>query len=331
MKVLPAIALAILSIPAFAQPDRTRTSIDNVETGYVATDDGTRLFYQKVGTGKQVVIIPGGLFTFEGFRSLSKGRTLVFYDMRGRGRSDAIADDKRPRIVGIHHDVADVERIRKHFNFAKVSLVGYSYLGLMTVMYAMEHPDRVDRIVQLGPVPLKFGTQYPAEYTNSDKLADIGAKAAEVAHVEKLLKDGYDKSNPKEFCELQWSVTRFRLVGNPANVERLGKGPCHMPNEYPSNLSKHFEHSFGSVQKLDIPRERLAVVKMPVLTIHGTKDRNAVYGAGREWATILPNARLLTVKGAAHQSWADEPEIVLSAIDSFLKGDWPRAAERLSP
>ena len=51
---------------------------------------------------------------------------------------------------------------------------------------------------------------------------------------------------------------------------------------------------------------------MPVLTIHGTWDRNAPYAAGREWALTLPNARLITVEGAAHQVTADAPEIVVS-------------------
>ena len=300
-----------------------------VESGYVATDDGTRLFYQKVGSGKQVVIIPGALFTFEDFRSLATPkRTLIFYDMRGRGRSDAIPDAERAKLVSIYHDVKDVERIRQHFKAPKVSLIGYSYLGLMTVMYAMENPGIVERIVQVGPVPLKFGTVYPKEFTNTDKLEDIGPSGEDIAKLEKMRTEGVEKTDPKAFCEFTWHVQRYRLVGNPANVDKLGKSQCEMPNEYPENLMKHFMHSFVSVQKLDIPRERLATVKMPVLTVHGTKDRNAMYGAGREWATILPDARLYTVVGGAHQAWVDEPKVI-GAIDTFLKGRWPDAAERI--
>lgn len=250
--------------------------------------------------------------------------------MRGRGRSDVITDEQRSKIVGIQNDVKDVERIRQHFKVEKFSLIGYSYLGLMTVMYALENPGRVERIVQLGPVPLKFGTKYPENLTNTDKLADIGAKAEEVAKVEKLLDEGYDKTNPKDYCEKLWAVSRFRLVGNPANVEKLGQGQCDKPNEYPVNLGKHFQYSFASVQKLEIPKEKVAEVKIPGLTIHGTKDRNAVYGAGREWATILPNGRLLTIEGGAHQSWADEPEIVFSAVELFLKGQWHEKAEKIT-
>ena len=311
------------------KPSRVNSARLKIEEGYVPTDDGTRLFYQKVGSSKQTIIIPGGLFLFNDFKQLAKGRTLIFYDMRGRGHSDAIPDERKREIVSIQDDVKDVERIRQYFKVKKFTLIGYSYLGLMTVMYALDHPQRVERIVQMGPVPLKFGTEYPAQFTNNDKLEDIGANADQLAKVQKLRDEGYYKNNPKDYCEQEWRVTRFRLVGNPANVEKLGKGWCDMPNEWPANLQKHFEYSFASVQKLDIPREKVTQVTIPVLTIHGTKDRNAPYGAGREWAMMLPNARLLTIAGAAHQSFQEFPEIVFSAIRTFLSGTWPKAAEKV--
>jgi pimeloyl-ACP methyl ester carboxylesterase len=103
-----------------------------------------------------------------------------------------------------------------------------------------------------------------------------------------------------------------------------------MPNEYPVNLVKHFESSFASVQKLDIPKEKIAAVKVPVLTIHGTKDRNAPYGAGREWALTLSNARLLTIKGGAHQAFDEFGDLVVSAVRRFLAGDWPDGAEHVT-
>jgi pimeloyl-ACP methyl ester carboxylesterase len=61
----------------------------------------------------------------------------------------------------------------------------------------------------------------------------------------------------------------------------------------------------------------VAALRVPVLTIHGTKDRNAPYGAGKEWAEALPSARLLTAEGAAHQAWVDRPELLV-AIREFL-------------
>ena len=98
----------------------------------------------------------------------------------------------------------------------------------------------------------------------------------------------------------------------------------------PANLARHFEHHFGAVQRLDVPREAVMKVRVPVLTIHGTWDRNAPYAAGREWALTLPNARLLTIEGAAHQLTPDAPDIVLPAIDDFVDGRWPDGAERVT-
>jgi hypothetical protein len=61
-----------------------------VETGYLTSFDGTRLFYTKVGGGPEVVLIPGRLFLFPDFQILAKRRTLIAYDMRNRGQSDAV-------------------------------------------------------------------------------------------------------------------------------------------------------------------------------------------------------------------------------------------------
>jgi pimeloyl-ACP methyl ester carboxylesterase len=106
--------------------------------------------------------------------------------------------------------------------------------------------------------------------------------------------------------------------------------PCDMPNEWPVNLERHFEHHFAAVQRLDVPVESVRRVRAPVLTIHGTWDRNAPYAAGREWALTLPDARLITVEGAAHQVTVDAPEIVIPAIDVFVGGRWPERAERIT-
>ena len=90
------------------------------------------------------------------------------------------------------------------------------------------------------------------------------------------------------------------------------------------------EQLVGAVQRLDIPKEEVAKVNVPVLTIHGTKDRNAVYGSGREWAFMLPNARLLTIAGAAHAAYVEAPEVILPAINTFLNGKWPDNVERVT-
>jgi proline iminopeptidase len=243
--------------------------------------------------------------------------------MRNRGRSDPVSDGLK---ITIQDDIKDLERVRAHFGLDKFVAVGASYLGLMVILYAIEYPSSVERIVQFGPVPLIFGTEYPAHLMAG--RADTGADPAEIERVRKLAEQGYGKTHPKEFCEAQWSVDRFSLVGNPANVEKLGKGWCDLPNEWPVNFGRHLQYHFTSVQKLDTSWEKvIAAVTHPVLTVHGTKDRNAPYGAGREWAEKLPNARLLSISAAGHFPFAEYPEIVIPAMRDFLSGGWPDRAE----
>lgn len=322
------IRTAVLLISFALGVKGTAAPAPEVEEGYVPTDDGTRLFYQKIGHGSRTVIIPLRFYSFETFKQLSDEYTVIGYDTRNRGRSDPVPDAEKPSKLTIQNDVADLERIREHFKIKKASLIGYSYLGLMVVIYAMEHLEAVERIVQLGPVPIKFGTQYPDNLTNKDEPGD--PKLLE--ELRRLRKEeNYHVTHPKEYCEKEWAYSRLGLVGNPANADKITAQPCEMPNEYPVNLARHFEAAFTSVQKLDLPKDKISAVKVPVLTIHGTKDRNAPYGAGREWALSLPNARLLTIKDGAHQSFDEFPEIVVPAVRKFLGGDWPAEAERVTP
>jgi proline iminopeptidase len=312
----------LVCLAVTAQPSLSEDLTD----GALTTPDGVELYYVKLGQGAQTVILPARLFTFDDLRWLGERYTLISYDMRNRGRSARVEDLTK---ISIEADVRDLETIRQHFRVEKFHAIGYSYLGLMVTLYAMEHPERVERIVQLGPAPLKFGTEYKPEYVATDRQQVIDEHGG--ARLRELRAQNYHTTHPREYCEEEWSVVRFMLVGNPDLVARMGRGACDMPNEWPANLVRHMQQHFGgSVQKLDVPREQVTRLQTPVLTIHGTRDRNAVYGAGREWVYLLPNARLLTVEGAAHQSFAEQPDLVRPAITAFLRGDWPEKAERVT-
>jgi pimeloyl-ACP methyl ester carboxylesterase len=318
-----ALVLAVISAAEFTSAD---TTANPPSEGFVIANDGVHLFYQIVGNGPETVVIPGRLFLIHTLRQLSQGRRLIFYDTRARGKSDTVHDAKRE---SIQDDVQDLETIRQYFSAKKITPIGYSYMGLSVMLYTVAHAENVSRIVQLDPVPIRYDTKYPPGLSENYE-ASLDPAAAK--KVDDLQKQGFDRSHPKEFCEMDWEVQRFALVGDPAHVDRLGvpkTGLCEFENEWPVNLNAHFEASFTSIQAVALSKVDLARISMPVLTVHGTKDKNAPYGGGREWAMRLPNARLLAVPNGAHQSFDEYPEIVLPAIDQFLKGSWPAAAEKV--
>jgi proline iminopeptidase len=294
------------------------------DSGWVAGPDGVRLYYEKIGNGPTTIIVPGRLFLARDLAPLGERHTLILYDMRNRGRSSRVEDGS---LLTIQKDVEDLEAVRRHFGVQRFVPVGYSYLGFMVVLYAMDHPDHVERVVQLAPVPRKFDTEYPASLMHTDSVPVVDSATS--ARLDSLRRSEWARDHPKEFCEESRRAFAVRLVGDPSKAAGL-MNPCDMPNEWPVNLERHFEHHFAAVQRLDVPKESVAVVRVPVLTIHGTWDRNAPYAAGREWALTLPNARLITVERAGHQVSADAPDIVLPAIDAFVSGRWPERAEKIT-
>jgi proline iminopeptidase len=315
--------LLVLADPAIA---RTPVAPRRVEEGYVMTPDGVRLYYQKVGNSPRVVILPGRLFAFADFEWLGDDVTLISYDMRNRGRSDLVADDA---LIGFEEDVADIEAVRRHFGVERMSLMGYSYLGKIVILYAIEHPARVERIVQFGPVPPTFGVEYRPEYVAGDDPVDPAVRA----RLRALRNEqGYHLTHPREYCAEEWnSVHRLMLVGDPSKSNRIPTDLCDLPNEWPILQVRHLRlHFEDSGMKIEVSPGRIRALTMPVLTVHGTRDRNAPYGAGREWSYLLPNGRLLTVEGAGHQSFSEAPEVVMPAVLEFLGGNWPAGAAKVT-
>ena len=64
-------------------------------------------------------------------------------------------------------------------------------------------------------------------------------------------------------------------------------------------------------------REALGAVKAPVLVVHGDQDLQPLE-ASRAYAKSLPNARLEVIRGSGHFLFADKPDELRAAVESFL-------------
>jgi proline iminopeptidase len=290
------------------------------DEGYLTTGDGVRLFFRQIGRGAKPVVIPNGFHLADDFERLLDGHTLIVYDLRNRGWSDQVSDPSK-LTRGIHNDVDDLETVRRHFGISQVDLIGHSYLGLTVILYAMKYAECVNRVVQIGPMQPHAGTHYPAHLMCADAtLTEVFSKLGE-------LREERGSTDPVEFCKKFWAILRALYVSNPADAGRINWGRCELANE--RNFMKYWTKSvFPSIEELKF--EDVSNAHAPVLTIHGMKDRSAPYGGGREWAMMLPNARLVSVENAGHAPWVEAPELVFGAIEQFLDGTWPEVAEKVT-
>ena len=281
--------------------------------GFVTAVDGVRLFYQTVGRGPSVVVVPNGTYLAEDIAALGRDRLVVFFDPRNRGRSETSERG------GILQDVEDTRTVARHFTHEPVSLVGHSFAGLLVALVARMHPLDVRRVVQMGPIALNPDRLFPASLMNHDAtfarvMAALGALLPQRSAVE-----------PEAFCERVWSVLRPLYVTRETDASRIRWGRCSLANE--RNGMRYFnEVTLPSIRALALNADDLRGVHAPVLVVHGTKDRSAPYGGAREWSMLLPDARLVTVEGGGHAPWIEAPELVLGAIATFLHGEWPESA-----
>src|SRR5262245_28439938 len=160
--------------------ESSRSKMMATTEGYVTTQDSVRLFFRKLGSGSKAVMIPNATYMFDDFKYLAEEHTVITYDLRNRGRSDAVTDASKLE-RGIHNDVEDLEAVRAHFNADAIDLIGHSYLGMVVALYAMKYPNRVGRIVQIGAVQPIVGKKYDAHLTGADAtMAEVYAKMGEL-------------------------------------------------------------------------------------------------------------------------------------------------------
>jgi ketosteroid isomerase-like protein len=119
-----------------------------IDEGFIETADGVKLHYMKSGRGGPAIIVPLEHLTWESVASLVDRGTVIAYDPRGRGKSPAV--DRR----GFDYDLRDFETVRRHFNIDSVIPVGYGNFALIVATYARDHPEHIERLIQIAPVAM---------------------------------------------------------------------------------------------------------------------------------------------------------------------------------
>ena len=283
--------------------------------GYVSTNDGIRLYYVERGSGPDVLVAPIALYLEPHLLDdLSNVRRVIFYDPRNRGRSDS-ADLSS---VSLDRQIDDLESLRKKLAIEKMALLGWSGLGMEMAVYTLRHPDRVTRLIQMSPVP-------PAASIMRDS-GDARGEMVDRTALEALDRRGDSgefEETPEDYCRLRNAITD---PTNFVDTELAKKVPdvCVHENEWPKYLWPYFGVLLPSFGDYDW-RDDLHDLKTPRLVIHGREDGIPLSGA-EAWVAGYPEARLLVLSPSGHFPYIEQKEAVLTAINTFLGGEWPQDA-----
>jgi proline iminopeptidase len=289
--------------------------------GFVFVRRGLHLYYHVLGDGAETVIIPNANWLAELVHPLAEGRRLILYDPRSRGRSSAVTDGRH---LSLEEDVADLEAVRRYFGLEKVSLLGASYHAAVAALYALENPERVDRVLLVCPITPRRPGEWEQELPGAEELI----LPPGIPRLEEMRRDGVELEDPVAFCRA-W-FTYFLLPAQMGELSAAARFPLEdvssFPNEWPRHtMSLYFRHILPKMEGWDF-RPRLPELRSPLLVMQGTDDLVPME-ASREWAAHAANGRFLAIEGAGSHPYIERPKEFFPAADTFLRGGWPRGSE----
>lgn len=289
--------------------------------------NGADLHFEVTGEpgsdGSALVFLHGGPgYNSYSFRALYgehlHGRTVVYLDQRGAGRSGPLEDTEQGAdTLDLDTLVADLEAVRDFLNLERIVPLGHGFGALIALEYARRHPTRTDRVVTVNPwvhypelaltllseasalrgVPLDD----PADRVRAEAPAGthppVGGARVEAAF---SLLNARDLLNAMQFRD---PPSRMRLEFTDAEGQLAGGGEVQeaLVNqglwefEYPPFLQE---------------------LRRPVYVIAGVHDRSS-YPAQVQWLADLAGADV-TVLDAGHYPWLDDEDEFAQALDDAL-------------
>jgi pimeloyl-ACP methyl ester carboxylesterase len=208
-----------------------------------------------------------------------------------------------------------------------VILVGNSMGGLITILQAARHPESVSAMVLIDPaLPVTVGSQ-----PNALVAASFGMYA--VPHLGRAMLRARRRVRSPE--QLAMDVLRLCCVDPqrvPAEVLEQHLALARARRGYP-DLDEHFLGAARSLMSMLARRSSyLAAMKgiqVPVLLLHGEKDKLVTIGAARAAAATHPSWRFEVAEDAGHVPQLEVPEWTAGHIlDWLADGSHGRRTDR---
>lgn len=279
-----------------------------LEVHDVTLKDGTRVHYFTAGpaTGETVVLLHGGgtdhaLLSWADTLPalLAHGYRVYLPDAPGYGQSPLPSWP-----ATLPHLNAFLAEWVDQVGLKRAAYCGISMGGALALGYALEHPERVSKLVLIG----SYGLQKRAP------LHTLSYFMVRMPGFDRL--NGWLLRSPRL---LRQSLAP--LIRNPASltdelVQEVAQAMTNPASQIAWNQFQRHEIQWRGVSTNF--RSRLQELRVPTLLLHGSHDSGVPVSAAREAARLIPEATLHVVEGAGHWTQRDRPDEVNYALLRFL-------------
>jgi 2-hydroxy-6-oxonona-2,4-dienedioate hydrolase/4,5:9,10-diseco-3-hydroxy-5,9,17-trioxoandrosta-1(10),2-diene-4-oate hydrolase len=276
-------------------------------TEHTVTAAGKPMFVAESGTGPAVVMLHGGGPGASGVSNysrnidaLAENFRVIVPDMPGYGRS----------AKGVDHDdpfgyIADAIRgLLDVLGVDTAHLIGNSYGGAAALRFALDTPDRVERLVLMGPGGIGTTKGLPTPGLKS-LLSYYGGDGPSRDKLETFIRTYlvYDGASvPDALIDLRYDASIDpEVVADP-------------PLRRPSGLR--------TLWRMDLTRDsRLKSLRTPTLVLWGRDDKVNRPSGGPMLLNLMPNAELVMTSHTGHWMQWERAELFNELVTEFLSAD----------
>lgn len=258
-------------------------------TQQVTSKDGTRIAFDKTGSGPAIIIIGGALSQRSLFAGnalpakLAQHFTVYVYDRRGRGDST----DVQP--YAVDREIEDLEALINDAG-GSASLYGVSSGGALALQAA----------AKLGATKVPKLAVYEPPY--GQKPEDFATQKQRVAET---VRTGVPGDAASYFLS---------AIGTPPEaLEEMKRSP-----EWDAMKKMDFTLNYDYAVLGDgaVPEEVVKTIRVPALVMNGGKSLPFMPAAADRIAELIPNARREILDGQAHQA---DAEVMAPVLIEFFR------------
>jgi proline iminopeptidase len=319
------LVLVVVCLLIAVQAQKATPASANVyvqQEGFVDVN-GVMLYYLILGRGEPLVIMHGGPGASHDYflpylLPLARHNRVIFFDERGSGRSQKLAD---PAGYTIENMVEDLEAARKALNLGKINLLGHSYGGALVQAYALKYQQNLQHLI-LGSTWSSTAAMNEVFVRMKEKMAPELRERIDQFEAAGLFGHGkdYEKNRyPADYMIAAWGEGYFPYVyqGRPdPNYDPVAQGNTAW-DLYREMWGEHGEFVIDGNLKSVEYTDRLSGIKVPTLVLAGDHDEcdPALAQAMHE---KIAGSKLVIFPKAGHMTFVDQPELFVKAVDDFL-------------
>jgi 2-hydroxy-6-oxo-octa-2,4-dienoate hydrolase len=255
------------------------------EVGATVDADGIKTNYLEAGGGPPVVLVHGsgpGVTAYANWRlnifALANHFHVYAPDMAGFGFSD------KPGGYGMRLWLRQLVGFLDAVGLDRVSLVGNSFGGGLAIRVAVEHPDRVDRLVLMGSAGVGFAI--------TEGLDAVWGYQPSVENMRRIMDYfAYDRTLVSD----ELAEVRYRASIEPAVQEAFSA-------MFPPPRQRW-------VEELATPEDMIRQLGNETLIVHGREDKVIPLDNAYRLLGLIPRAELHLFGRCGHWTqieWADD-------------------------